>query len=345
MGRKISHPVHYDERLNVQPFMSEGQQGPTYSLYAVISHAGGGPNSGHYYAHVKSASGNWYEMNDESVTRYGGAPTGMRNAYILFYMREQHQVSAATIKTPTRPTVPPKTGVIAAMKKRKASDGAEDDEKSSQTSAKSPSIGPRLPSPSPTLKKPTVIKAPAADPQAKLLKKKIAVASQSAPTALSALAQYDDDDADDDLGEKVEDKEKSTKEDSAKTDEPSSAKGSPQAEASVASTPTKPRVSATIPASSFYGSSPSSESASSKKRKFLDDDDHTSKSEAEWARTPLSPSMTFSSPIRKRHSGPKGSRSSFGGTPFSRLKGANNLHQHRDSPMQYGGKKKKRLIM
>ncbi|PCH40869.1 cysteine proteinase, partial [Wolfiporia cocos MD-104 SS10] len=87
MGRKIGHPVKYDERLSLQPIMSDGQYGPTYSLYGIISHAGGGPNSGHYYAHVKSADGHWYEMNDESVSRQFGSPTTMKNAYILFYIR------------------------------------------------------------------------------------------------------------------------------------------------------------------------------------------------------------------------------------------------------------------
>ena len=88
MGRKIGHPVRYDEQISLQPCMSEGEFGPTYSLYGVISHAGGGPNSGHYYAHVKAANGQWFEMNDDSVMRHGSAPTSMKNAYILFYIRE-----------------------------------------------------------------------------------------------------------------------------------------------------------------------------------------------------------------------------------------------------------------
>ncbi|EPQ59110.1 cysteine proteinase, partial [Gloeophyllum trabeum ATCC 11539] len=89
MGRKIGHPLRYDERLSLQPYMSDGQYGPTYSLYGIISHAGGGPNSGHYYAHVKGSNGRWYEMNDESVTPVHSAPTNMKNAYILFYMRDK----------------------------------------------------------------------------------------------------------------------------------------------------------------------------------------------------------------------------------------------------------------
>ncbi|ETW84138.1 cysteine protease, partial [Heterobasidion irregulare TC 32-1] len=87
LGRKIGHAIRYDERISLAPFMSDGQFGPSYSLYGVISHAGGGPNSGHYFAHVKAANGQWYEMNDDSVTRHGGAPTSLKNAYILFYLQ------------------------------------------------------------------------------------------------------------------------------------------------------------------------------------------------------------------------------------------------------------------
>ena len=252
MGRKISHPVHYDERLQLQPFMSEGQHGPTYSLYAVISHAGGGPNSGHYYAHVKSASGAWYEMNDESVTRHGGAPTGMRNAYILFYIRDQSQPSTPTgAKTPTRPAGTPKPGLIANMKKRKSPDSTEDDGQSSQPPSKAPFIGPQPPS-SPTASKkttPAVIKAPGtADPQAKALKKKIAAQSQK-PEALNVLTQYKDSDgSEDDLGEKVD-----STQDASKPDEPSSS-AAPQSDAPASSS--KAGTPSTIPATSFYGSSP-----------------------------------------------------------------------------------------
>ncbi|KAJ7487742.1 hypothetical protein B0H11DRAFT_1720627, partial [Mycena galericulata] len=66
-GRKITNFVEYEERLSLKPYMSDEQYGPSYSLYGVICHAGGGPNSGHCYAYVKSGSGRWYEMNDESV--------------------------------------------------------------------------------------------------------------------------------------------------------------------------------------------------------------------------------------------------------------------------------------
>jgi len=84
LGRKMGHPVRYDERLSLSHAVSDGQYGPSYSLYGVISHAGSGPNSGHYYAHVKAPNDLWYEMNDDMVTRRSGPPTNLKSAYILF---------------------------------------------------------------------------------------------------------------------------------------------------------------------------------------------------------------------------------------------------------------------
>ena len=65
------------------------QFGPTYSLYGIVSHTGFGPHHGHYVAHVKSAAGRWYEMNDEDVSRSPNSPPlGMKEAYILFYIQD-----------------------------------------------------------------------------------------------------------------------------------------------------------------------------------------------------------------------------------------------------------------
>lgn len=112
-GRKIVNPVRYDEQLDLQPYMSDGQFGPTYRLFGVINHAGKGPNSGHYYAYVKSVKGRWYEMNDESVEpRHSGMAE--RNAYILLYIRETGQTlkqftGSRFVKksTPPRPSTSP----------------------------------------------------------------------------------------------------------------------------------------------------------------------------------------------------------------------------------------------
>ncbi|KAI0751007.1 hypothetical protein C8Q80DRAFT_1098354 [Daedaleopsis nitida] len=349
MGRKIGHLVRYEERLSLESCMSDNQYGPSYSLYGVISHAGGGPNSGHYYAHVKAANGQWYEMNDESVVRHSGVPTHMKNAYILFYIRDKGQALEAALNVSTSAPVrpPAKTGLIAGMKKRKIVE-SDDDESERPSPPKTPKrfIGPLLPTDaSPRTPAEDSSKA---DPQAEALKKKIAAATtQPATGALLELSEYkDDDDDDDDVGERVSSKDESGKvEDgapvdaasasskSAKTPEPTSPPRPPSPTTSPSGAkPANPAASSSsgpsaIPPSSFYAT-PASKP---KKRKTPDADDADA-SYSKWARTPLSPP----------------SSSSKAGNPFSRLKGSNNLQQRRESTGGGGGSRhppKKRFMM
>ena len=219
MGRKIGHPIRYDERLSLQPYMSDGTFGPSYSLYGVICHAGGGPNSGHYYAQVKDGGGIWHEVNDESVTRLVAPPLSLKNAYVLFYMRDKGQALESAISSATREHL--KGGLVAGMKKRKLSHEANEDTgvrtspNSSRPTTPTRFIGPLLPSP--------IIPSPSKrrrlndskDPQAEALSKKIETVTgatkeagketqvQKAPapiSALQSLSQYADDD-DEDEGE------------------------------------------------------------------------------------------------------------------------------------------------
>jgi ubiquitin carboxyl-terminal hydrolase 36/42 len=254
LGRKIGHAVQYDERLSLANAVSEGQYGPSYSLYGVISHAGGGPNSGHYYAHVKASNDQWYEMNDDSVTRHSRPPTSMKNAYILFYMREGGQGLQAAVTSVSRlPPLSP-NGIKNKLKKKAPDTVVEEKEKR-------PFIGPLLPSPSKTT--PTVITA--RDPQADLLKKKIQAASKRAPlkpsNALLSLSQYTDDDDDDDaedIGEKVETPTPVQPKETTPTPPPSST-------LTLSPTPS-------IPPSQFYSSSPPTRTQGIK-RKLPDNDD------------------------------------------------------------------------
>ena len=257
LGRKIGHPVRYDERLSLARAVSEGQYGPSYSLYGVISHAGGGPNSGHYYAHIKASNGQWYEMNDDSVTRHPGPPTNMKSAYILFYIRERGQAlqAAVTSGSEGQPVTP--NGIK--HKKRKASDTESD----ASEKQKQPFIGPLLP---PAISKPVQEQpaTPARDPQADLLKRKIEAVSKPSPPkpskALLSLSQYADDEDDDaeDIGEKVE--------------------VPTPAATSKGTLPTLPISSTTstippIPPNQFYHSSPPTQGT---KRKLQDHNDETS---------------------------------------------------------------------
>ncbi|KAI0353045.1 cysteine proteinase [Trametes cingulata] len=350
MGRKIPHPVAYQERLTLQPYMSEGKFGPSYTLYGVISHAGSGPNSGHYYAHVKGANGSWYEMNDDSVIRQSSAPTSMKSAYMLFYIREKGQALEAAVKskaaaaaaaTPSPPLpAPQKTGLVANMKKRKVVESDDEDERTKAAKAPRKFIGPRLPTP--PLQVPPKESPQPVDPQAETLKKKIAAAaSQHAKSVLQSLGQYGEDDDDDDLGEKVPEKT-----DNAVTDAPGATPASlstedgrdrapPTSPSPPAARPDASSAEKPIPPSSFYGT-PAAK-PNDKKRKSPDGDEDDA-SYTRWARTPISP------PISSKKERRLGS-----GNPFSRLKGGNNLNERRESSGSSSSvarfRKKKRMLM
>jgi ubiquitin carboxyl-terminal hydrolase 36/42 len=350
LGRKIGHFVHYDEHLTLKPFMSEGQFGPTYSLYGVICHAGGGPNSGHYYAMVRGANGMWYEMNDESVSLHRGAPAVLKNAYILFYIREKGQSLEAAI---SRPSMTPRN-VVAGMKKRKALDSEDDGGDDLGVKTDRPFIGPLLPSPMANdagiHKK---LKTDDRDPQAESIKKKIEAMNKvpGTSTALTSLSQYDDDDSDD--GESppatpvdLQPPSSTTKSVTPASSPPPCPPTSPPppnsataSTSSISSIQSNSTPSSGISPSTFYASS----NKNDKKRKSpdYDEDEHTP--QKHYARVPL---HTQSS---KQSHGHYRRKSSFGGgavNPYSRLAGSNTLHRSENwRPVQQYGKKKKRMIM
>ncbi|XP_060795718.1 ubiquitin carboxyl-terminal hydrolase 42 isoform X2 [Neoarius graeffei] len=88
-GGKISKDVRYSEYLDLRPYMSQSHGDPQiYGLYAVLVHSGFSCYAGHYYCYVKASNGQWYQMNDSSVT-----PTDIRSvlnqqAYLLFYIKQ-----------------------------------------------------------------------------------------------------------------------------------------------------------------------------------------------------------------------------------------------------------------
>ncbi|KAF8639892.1 hypothetical protein AX17_001144 [Amanita inopinata Kibby_2008] len=210
MGRKISHHVDYDDRLTLQPYMSEGYHGPSYSLYGVICHAGGGPNSGHYFAYIKSRDGRWWEMNDEMVTPIGGAPLNKKSAYILFYMREKGQgleavVNSSFVTPSAKYSIPPsqKNGLIAGMRKRKERDNESEDKGEKVTK---PFIGPVFPA---SLQSESTAdnhsEKSTSDPLTISAQKKMEaskVVKQKAAGLLASLESYNSDD-DDESGDNV----------------------------------------------------------------------------------------------------------------------------------------------
>jgi ubiquitin carboxyl-terminal hydrolase 36/42 len=198
LGRKIGNPIQYDEKITLKPIMSEGQHGPSYSLYGVICHAGGGPNSGHYFAFIKSRTGRWYEMNDDLVTLERSPPLNRKTAYILFYIQNQAlPVHSSPVQQPDSPTDTSvsitKQNIIANMKKRKQMEGAHDGE---QSPKKAKFIGPTLP--------PGLLEAQRklslSDPQADKLKQKIAHFNSQSNGSLVDYASDDDAASNDDVG-------------------------------------------------------------------------------------------------------------------------------------------------
>lgn len=184
--------------------MSVGQFGPTYSLYGVICHAGGGPNSGHYYAFIKSKEGRWFEMNDDMVSATS-VPVDRKNAYMLFYIQNKGQNLEAAVKASlvngnalsTKNNNHPGTP---AKRKAPTSD-TEDEDQGVKLNA--PLIGPLLPSPHINSSPSKSVESSKTDPQAAVLKAKIeAVNKSKAKQTFDSLANYssDSDPEDDDDG-------------------------------------------------------------------------------------------------------------------------------------------------
>lgn len=176
--------------------MSAGSFGPTYSLYGVICHAGGGPNSGHYYAYVKNREGRWLEMNDEYVVP-SIVPVNKKNAYMLFYIQNKGQGLEAAVNSPLLGIKGPatKNGLAAGMKKRvQRYKEAEEEDTGVKVDAKF--IGPLLPLAEVTSTRSSSAPMSPLDPQAASLKAKIdAISKKPSYQAMAALDKYDSDDS------------------------------------------------------------------------------------------------------------------------------------------------------
>jgi len=272
LGRKIGHPLQYDELLSLTPFMSSGQFGATYSLYGVTCHAGGGPNSGHYYAFVKSREGRWWEMNDE-IIQMAGKATDKKNAYMLFYIQEKGQGLEAVMKAQSTnhtlsSAAPTKVGLAVGMKKRIPKDaGVDDEDKGVKVSP--PFIGPRLPSP---VTDKNTIRPSVLDPQALSLKSKIkAIAQDNARRTLENLGNYEsDNDLDSDKPkngavESDEDAKMDVESRGKQNDRDQLTKDDAQPPSSSPTVPPSSSPQRAVPAASFYASS-----SFNKKRKSPD---------------------------------------------------------------------------
>ncbi|XP_047465111.1 ubiquitin carboxyl-terminal hydrolase 42 [Mugil cephalus] len=87
-GGKITKDVKYPEYLDLQPFMSQSQGEPqVYALYAVLVHSGFSCHAGHYFCYIKASNGQWYQMNDSSVSVSDIRSVLNQQAYVLFYIK------------------------------------------------------------------------------------------------------------------------------------------------------------------------------------------------------------------------------------------------------------------
>ncbi|RLN90824.1 hypothetical protein BBJ28_00012508 [Nothophytophthora sp. Chile5] len=92
MSGKIKRHVEFPQLLDIASGMSktseDRRRGRTkYELHAVLVHAGFSTDCGHYYAFVKGSSGQWYEMNDDTVRWVSLDTVLQQKAYMLFYSR------------------------------------------------------------------------------------------------------------------------------------------------------------------------------------------------------------------------------------------------------------------
>ncbi|XP_034070700.1 ubiquitin carboxyl-terminal hydrolase 42 [Gymnodraco acuticeps] len=87
-GGKLTKDVKYPEYLDLQPFMSQSQGDPQlYALFAVLVHSGFSCHAGHYFCYVKASNGQWYQMNDSSVSVSDIRSVLNQQAYVLFYSK------------------------------------------------------------------------------------------------------------------------------------------------------------------------------------------------------------------------------------------------------------------
>ncbi|KAK2876597.1 hypothetical protein Q8A67_020693 [Cirrhinus molitorella] len=87
-GGKITKDVRYTEYLDLRPSMSQSHGDPQiYALYAVLVHSGFSCHAGHYYCYIKASNGQWYQMNDSSVSLSDIRTVLNQQAYLLFYIR------------------------------------------------------------------------------------------------------------------------------------------------------------------------------------------------------------------------------------------------------------------
>ncbi|KAJ1372593.1 Ubiquitin carboxyl-terminal hydrolase 33 [Parelaphostrongylus tenuis] len=99
---KISTQVSFPlVDLDLSNFSVTSERVPLYDLCGLITHQGSGADSGHYLAYCRNEiDGNWYEYDDNMLTKLDSAHVLTKEAYVLFYQkRTSAVVEAARRKT------------------------------------------------------------------------------------------------------------------------------------------------------------------------------------------------------------------------------------------------------
>uniref|UniRef100_A0A914HDI6 USP domain-containing protein n=1 Tax=Globodera rostochiensis TaxID=31243 RepID=A0A914HDI6_GLORO len=107
--QKIKYPVRYPEFIDLTPYttshrnalspgdqqqqLREGTSGRQltsltnrYSLFAVVNH-NGSTESGHYSCYIRHQHDNWYNCNDQKITRERIDKVLASEGYLLFYCK------------------------------------------------------------------------------------------------------------------------------------------------------------------------------------------------------------------------------------------------------------------
>ena len=85
MNGKVSKHIDFDLE---QYFTEQNGLKVKYNLTGIVVHHGNSTHSGHYIAFVKAPNGQWYEMDDSSVSVCQTKRLLQQQAYILFYSRD-----------------------------------------------------------------------------------------------------------------------------------------------------------------------------------------------------------------------------------------------------------------
>lgn len=102
LGLKIDRTIAFEEVLTLSSYMCKASQDPQpeYSLFGTIVHSGYSPESGHYYAYIKDATGRWYCCNDAYVSVSTLQEVLSERVYILFFSRTNQRPKLAKTGLP-----------------------------------------------------------------------------------------------------------------------------------------------------------------------------------------------------------------------------------------------------